>query len=210
MERRWARLDPAEVADAASTIGVRVAVQELVPEPVLRHTDAVAGSRNRGEVGHDDDLIILRGAATEEADHTRVRVVAVDPLEPGRREVARVERALGPQEAVEVAHPALELAVRFALKCAPVEPALVVPLSPLAELVAHEQELLPRLAVHVAVEKAEVGELLPLVARHAAGERPLAVHDLVVRQGQDEVLVERVKEPERQQIVVKSPVHRVL
>ena len=48
------------------------------------------------------------------------------------------------------------------------------------------------------------------VARHLVDQRALAVHDLVVRQRQDEVLRERVDERERQLVVVVAAVDRVL
>ena len=65
----------------------------------------------------------------------------------------------------------------------------MVPLAPLANLVAHEQELLARVAVHVAVQQPQVGELLPQVAGHLVEQRPLAVHDLVVRERQQKFSV---------------------
>jgi hypothetical protein len=43
----------------------------------------------------------------------------------------------------------------------------VVPLAPLAELAAHEQELLARLRPLVDQQQPQVGELLPVVAGHA-------------------------------------------
>ena len=60
---------------------------------------------------------------------------------------------------------------------------------PLAEVAAHEQQLLAGMRPHVAVEQPQVGELLPQVAGHLVEQRALAVHDFVVRQRQDEVLV---------------------
>jgi hypothetical protein len=79
----------------------------------------------------------------------------------------------------------------------------------LAELAAHEQQLLAGVRPHVAVERAQVGELLPAVARHLVEQRALAVHDLVVRERQHEVLGERVDERERELVVVVAAVDRV-
>ena len=70
----------------------------------------------------------------------------------------------------------------------PVEAAVVVPFAPLAELAAHEQQLLAGLGEHVAEQQPQVGELLPVVAGHLAEQRAFAVDDLVVRQRQNEVL----------------------
>ena len=84
----------------------------------------------------------------------------------------------------------------------PIDARVVVPFCALADLVTHEQQLLGRLAVHVAVERAQVRELLPPGARHLPQERSLAVHHLVVRQREHEVLVPGVEHPERDPTVV--------
>ena len=55
----------------------------------------------------------------------------------------------------------------------PVEALVVVPLVGLPELAAHEQELLARVGPHEAVEQAQVGEALPVVARHLVSSEPL-------------------------------------
>jgi hypothetical protein len=89
---------------------------------------------------------------------------------------------------VQVADPALDAAMRGVVEEMPVEARVVLPLAPLAELAAHEEELLPGLRPLVAEKEAEVRALLPRVARHLVEQRTLPVHDLVVRERQDEVL----------------------
>jgi len=92
-----------------------------------------------------------------------------------------VERALAPVEAIEITHQPLETAVVGALvEQMPVEAPVVMPLAALPDLAAHEEELLARVRPHERVERAKVGELLPVVAGHPGEERALAVHDLVV------------------------------
>ncbi len=63
---------------------------------------------------------------------------------------------------------------------------------------------------HVAVERPEIRELLPAVAGHLREQRPLAVHDLVVRERQHEVLVPGVDEREGQLVMVEAAVDRLL
>ena len=92
----------------------------------------------------------------------------------------------------------------------PVERMVVLPFALLRELVAHEQELLAGMAEHEAVIGAHVGEALPVVSRHAAEDRALAVHDLVVGQRQDEIFGEGVEQAERDLLVMMLPVDRVL
>jgi hypothetical protein len=46
----------------------------------------------------------------------------------------------------------------------------MLPLIPLADFAAHKQEFLGRLGIHVAKKEPQVGELLPVVARHLTQE----------------------------------------
>ena len=92
----------------------------------------------------------------------------------------------------------------------PVEAAVVVPLAPLADLAAHEEELLAGMPVHVGQQRPQRRVLLPGVARQLVEQRPLPVHDLVVGKRQDEVFAERVQHRERDVVVVPLPVDRVL
>ena len=64
--------------------------------------------------------------------------------------------------------------------------------------------------MHVAVERPQRRVLLPRVAGQLVEQRPLAVHDLVVRERQDEVLAEGVEHRERDVVVVPAPVDRIL
>ena len=63
---------------------------------------------------------------------------------------------------------------------------------------------------HVPVQRAQVRELLPAVARHLLEQRSLAVHDLVVRERQHEVLRTRVHHAEGQLVMVVTPVHGIV
>ena len=63
---------------------------------------------------------------------------------------------------------------------------------------------------HVAVQQPQVGELLPQVAGHLVQQRALAVDHFVVRERQDEVLVEGVDQAEGQLVVVVLAVDRLV
>src|SRR5262249_57978251 len=103
----------------------------------------------------DDDGLLGLAAAAEKGERALRSVVAVDPLEAGRLAVARVQGGLGAVGGVQVADPALQAAVRLALEERPVEARLVVPLAPLAELAAHEEELLAGLRPLAAEQRAQ-------------------------------------------------------
>ena len=84
----------------------------------------------------------------------------------------------------------------------PLNRLVVAPLNKLADLVAHKVELGTGVSHLVEGERAQAGKLAPPVARHAADERALAVHNLVVAQRADEVLGKGVHDGEREQAVV--------
>src|ERR1700756_1881612 len=105
----------------------------------------------------------------------------VDPLEALGVAIGDMQRGLVAVRAIEIAHPALDTLMTRHLEQVPVEAAVVIPFAPLAELAAHEQELLARVQPLVAEEQSQVGEALPVVAWHLRKQRALAVDDLVVR-----------------------------
>ena len=51
--------------------------------------------------------------------------------------------------------------------------------------------------VHPGVKHPQIGELLPFVARHFREQRTFAVHDFVVAQHEDEMLLKRVEQRKR-------------
>ena len=80
------------------------------------------------------------------------------------------------------------------------------PFAFLAELAAHEDQLLAGMAPHEGVVGAQIGKALPAVAGHAPEDRALAVHHLVMRQRQDEVLAEGIEQAEGEPVVMVAPV----
>ena len=121
-----------------------------------------------------------------------------------------MQRRLRAVVPVQRLHVARKRHVRRIVHQMPVEADVVVPFAPLPELVPHEQQLLARMAVHVAVQRAQRRVFLPHVARHLVEHRPLAVDDLVVREREDEVLGEGVEHRERHFVVMPAAMHGVL
>ena len=204
------RLDLALVLDAAAAEGLVVRVEYLDVAALLRHADAVAMADLRREVADGDEVVgrVLRLA--DEGDDAVLVVVAVDPLEAIPVEVDLPECLVVAIEFIECAAVLEHLLVhRVLLRQMPVEAVIVIPLDELAELAAHEQQLLAWMCDPIREERAQAGELLPVVARHLADQRALAVHDLVVRERQHKVLAEGVHEGERDLVVVPLAVDRV-
>ena len=185
-----------------------VAVQDLAPETALRYRDAGGAADHRREVRDEQQRRTVARVAQERQRAVRA-VVGHGPAEAVGVGVELVQRRVRAQRPVEVADPAPDARMRGDVAEMPVDLPVVVPLAPLRELAAHEEQLLARQRPLVAVEQPQVRELLPVVAGHLRRERALAVDDLVVRQRQHVVLAPRVHGPERQLVVVVLAVDRV-
>ena len=91
----------------------------------------------------------------------------------------------------------------------PLDGLVVAPLNKLADLVAHKVELGTGVRHLVEGQRAQAGKLAPPVARHAADQRALAVHNLVVAQRANEVLGKGVHDREREQSVVAGAPRKI-
>src|SRR5512135_1889371 len=140
--RQRGRLDAAEIADPASPVERRVAVERFPPDTRARHPEHVVASGHRREVAYGEDEPARVVPLAQEAQHARIGIVAVDPLESRSVEVVSMERGLRAIEPVEVGEPSLQAGVLGVLQHPPLERAVVRPFAPLAEFAAHEQQLL--------------------------------------------------------------------
>ena len=71
------------VSHVASTVSPSVAVQQFVVVAFGWHADSIVITRNRGEITHTQNMIILILGSSDEGDHGMDRIVEVDPLETG-------------------------------------------------------------------------------------------------------------------------------
>jgi hypothetical protein len=149
-------------------------------------------AREGREVTDDRERLVRVFTLAQKRDRALLRIVAIDPGETCWIAVVFVQRWLAPVAGVEVAHPALQAAVRGILQQMPVEAPFVAPLPLLSDFAPHEQQLLAGLHVHIAKEQPEIRPSLPRVTGHLAQEGALPVHHLVVRKRQHETFVEHV------------------
>ena len=197
------------VAGVRPAVDLGVAVEDFPVVSAGGNADPVILAHDRREVtDHDDGVFGVLGPA-QERDHAVFPVVQLEPFVPLPLEVDLVQSGLRLVERVQVAHQTEDALVIAPLEQVPVEAFVVVPFTPLRDLAPHEEQLLPRVAVHVAVKEPEVREFLPEVARHLVEQRSLAVHDLVVREGEDEVFTERVDHAEGERTVFVLAIDRV-
>src|SRR5207253_9977566 len=108
--------------------------------------------------------------------------------------VAFPKRGLSDVEFVQILDESLCAAmIRTGVEQPPVQLRVRAPLVALAELAAHEQQLLTGEKPLIREQRAEVREGLPVVARHPAAQRAFAVNDLVVRMLVNEILMMMVE-----------------
>ena len=170
----------------------------------LGHADLITGALHGAEVTHHDDLLPLLVNAAE-GDHALLAVVAGDPLEALPVGVVAPQGGVVQVVVVQIPHIRPELLVLFEVQQEPVQLLLLVPLDKLAELAAHEQELLARVGHHVPVKRPQAMELVGVVPRHLVDEGALPMHHLVVGQGQDKVLRESVGQGEGDIVMLALP-----
>ncbi|MNQ87043.1 hypothetical protein D3C85_1022530 [compost metagenome] len=139
---------------------------------------------------------------TQPGEHAVALVVADQPLETLGAIIAQVEGRFFAVVAVQLAHQGLHGEMLRVAQQVPVQLLVVVPFAPLAELAAHEQQLLARMGPHEGQVQAQVGKLLPAVAGHLAEQRALAVHHLVMGDRQDEMLGEGIEQAEGQLVMM--------
>ena len=82
----------------------------------------------------------------------------------------------------------LHLLMLFIAEKQPVEPLRIVPFDKLCKLVTHEIEFLAGMRDLIRKKRAQIIELIVIIARHFINERAFAVHDFVVAERQDKVL----------------------
>src|SRR6266566_8083464 len=203
------RLDRARVPDIAAAVERGIAVEDLTPSPRERNLDAVVAVDLGGEVHHHQATLVRLASFSQPREHAAFGVMHDQPLEPGILRIEVVQSRYRPVKTIEIADQSLDARMQRILEKMPIKRMVMAPFAFLAELAAHEQELLAGVAEHEAIVGAQIGKALPFIAWHAAENRPLAVHDLVMRERQDEVLEERVVQAEKDLAVMMLAVDRI-
>ncbi|MFK4686340.1 hypothetical protein ABIF39_008097 [Bradyrhizobium diazoefficiens] len=200
----------ADVPDIAAAIMGGVRVEHLFPLAGKGHANAIVAIDVGGEVDDHQAARVLVEPLAQPGEHVAIGVVGNEPFEAGLVAVHLVQRRHRAIEPVEVADQRLDARVIFVFEQVPVERLVVIPFAALRDLGAHEQELLAGMAEHEAVIGTQVREALPFVAGHAAQDRALAVHDLVMRQRQDEIFREGIVQAEQDLAVMMLAMNRIL
>ena len=168
----------------------------------------VAGALHRAEVTHYNNLFPFVVDAAE-GDDALLVVVAGNPLEALPVHIVVPQGRVVQVVMVQVPDIGPQLGVLIVIQQQPVQPLLLVPLNELAELAAHEQQLLARVGHHVTIESPQVLELVRIVAGHFVYQGTLAMHHLIVGQGEHKILRKSIGQREGQVVVLALAEQRV-
>ncbi len=122
---------------------------------------------------------------------------------------AAIQRRRAAQCGVEIAHQLLHATMPRAIQQMPIQRLVVIPVGPLPEFGAHEQQFVARVRPHQGQIGAQVGEAAPVVARHLPEQATGAVHHFIVGERQHEAFVECVHQPEGELAMVMRTFGRI-
>jgi len=179
--------------------GVRI--HDFAVEAGIGDTQAITFPDYRSGVHDGDDQVFGILAAADERKNAVVGVVGVNPFETMPIEIDLMESGFGGVKMVEIGDEMLDAAVGIVLEQVPIQAVSFAPFVALGELLTHKEEFLSRVSVLIAVEKTEIGELLPQVAGHFVEQRAFAVDDFVVGEREKEIFGEGVEERESEFVV---------
>ncbi len=100
MRRDWYRLYPTQVAEAAATVLLGVAVQKLPPEAATRGTYPVIETRHRGKITDDQHEAVCCSSFANETYDALVCIAAIYPFEAYRVTIKLVKCWFTPVESV--------------------------------------------------------------------------------------------------------------
>ena len=142
----------------------------------------------------------------DETQHTVGVIPVVDPLEPIGLVIPAPEGRFASVCVIQITHPPLDTGMeRPLLQKPPIDLAIHIPFGNLTQLATHEDQLLAREEPLITQHCAQVGEGLPVIARHAATERTLSMDHFIMRERQHEILMPVVEHGEGQIILMIAP-----
>src|ERR1700687_2335896 len=129
----------AEVADVRAAIDEGIGVEDFFVVAGARDADAIAVTDDGSGVEDDDDHVVRVFAAADEANHSVVGVVGIEPFETLPIKIHLMESRLRSDELIEVLDEALDAAMRIVFQEMPIETAGLAPFMALAKFLPHEE-----------------------------------------------------------------------
>src|SRR4051794_13094247 len=159
----------------------------------------------------DDDDTTRAGIVSfaQPRKHAVAGVVDHQPFETCALAIKFMQGRQCPIEMIEITDKSLDSTVLSLVEQMPIQRPVVLPFRLLTEFATHEHELLARMAEQETIIGTQVREPLPFVPRHSAKYRTLAMDNFIVRERQDEVFGERVKQRECNLVVMVFAMDRI-
>jgi len=201
--------ETSEIADVGATVDGSVGVENFGVEAGLWDADEVAFADDWSGVHDDGEKIGGIFSAPKERENAVVGVIGVEPFEPVPVEIDLMERGLGGVEPVKVRDKTKDAPVGVMLQEMPIHAASFTPFLTLGKFLTHEKEFLAGMGVLIGEQEAEIGKLLPEVARHFVQERLFSVNNFVVGKREKEIFAEGVEKRESETVVLVLAVNGI-
>src|SRR5262249_32100026 len=151
----WHRrcLNASEVAIAVPVVVPGIAVEHLAPQTSTWHSYPIVEAWHRREIADDKHTLPGREPLAQEAHHTALGVVTVDPGKTRRVTVAFVGGWCMPVGGVQARDPPLQASMRGRGEQMPAQTRVVIPPPPLPKLSTHEEQFFAGLSIHVSQQQ---------------------------------------------------------
>ena len=156
---------PAPITDVATSVDSGVGIQDFFVPTLARCSYSVGVSGNRCGI-HREEQSGTGPPLTYEREAAVVGVVKIYPLKSSITIIVLRKGRLALVKEIEMLDQPSKAVVQRVLEQVPIDALVVIPFLPLADFASHEQQLFAGVRVHPGVKHAEVGELLPGIARH--------------------------------------------
>src|SRR5688572_10581400 len=169
------------IALIASSINLGVAVEGFAPVSALGQAETIIRPGYRREIQDNQHAIGVVAILPDERKHTVVLIRAIHPEKSLVVEVALPQTRIVTIQSIGVLYEPLQAAMIWSLvQQVPIHAAVGVPLGALANFADHEEQFLARKKPLITKQRAQVREILPVIARHPAQQRAFAVHHFIV------------------------------
>ncbi len=122
MNREWHRRQATEVSLAAAAVNGCVAVQDLFPKTVQRHTHAVVLTDDRREIADKKQLLIRIPSSAKEANDAPLRVITIHPFKAGGIGVP-LQRGIAAVQSIKITQPMPQPSVKWISQQVPLQAA---------------------------------------------------------------------------------------
>ena len=165
---------------------------------------------NRRKVGDNHHIIGRVMPFPHVRNNAVIGIGMVNPFKTAIIEIFFIKGRIALIHQVQIADAVLHALIHRIFQQMPAQAFFRIPLPILTELTAHKQKLFAGVGVHKTVISTKIGKFLPFVAGHFAEHGTFAVNNLIMRNRQNKVFVEGIKQSESQHAVVIFAVNRLM